>query len=284
MDLTTTAQAANSLASALATVINTPWVMLVKYLALALVGLVLVPTFKQHLIEMADAAFHLPSWAKLIAPTALSTVAGLVLKSFGVDNTTALSAAAIFASMTHIINETPLALDLGGKQPAIVQGILRAVLDASKTAGKVGMLVLGLLVASVALKADVVPAAAPVAGWCAGPSIWAGSALYRTTGGGLTPDQSAVGGVQFAGYLGSWQGQAFDPTYTLGLFVGLDTEAASNYPAAGLQGGWYMAGVPLTGFIGWRLDNQSAGALVGVGTSVQFTGWIPFLYLGKPGN
>ena len=281
--LTSSAQATTDVVTALGVLLNTNWILVLHYLGIGFIGLLLVPTIQQHLIELLDNQLNIPMVFKMFVPTVFSLILGMCTKAFGVDNATALSIAGTLAAMTHVINESPLALNLTGKLPIPLLTVAKKALDAAQTGGKVAILLLGLLAISGALKADVTPSAT-VAGWCAGPGVWAGSAMYRTTSGGLTPDQSAMGGVQFAGYLGSWQDQDFTPTYTLGVVLGLDTQNTSNYPAVGVQGGWYLNGVPVTGFVAWRLDSQASGAMVGVGTSVQFSGWVPFLYLGKPGN
>lgn len=281
-ELTTTAQAATSAAQAISVLLGTSWPSVMQFLAVALMGLVLVPTFKQHLIEYADARFHLPLWAKMLAPTGLSMLSGALLKMLGADTATAMAAVPVLATFTHIVNETPLALDLNGQLPADAQLLMNQANSAIKGAGKIAAL-LALCLLSVSLKAD--PAPAPVAGWCAGPALWGGSALYQTNGSGtLSPSQSALGGAEFAGYLGSWSGNEFAPSYTLGVMAVMDTAGTVNTPAVGLTGGFYLNGVPLTIFTAKQLTADAGGLLWGIGTNVQFSGWVPFLYLGNPGN
>ena len=174
--------------------------------------------------------------------------------------------------------------------PAAISTILAVTNDLPEPAAptaigsKVLGLVLAFLLAASVLRADAAPVA-PIAGWCAGPSVWAGSALYQTNPEGtLDPAQSALAGLQFAAYLGSWSGQSFSPTYTLGILAAMRTQGGVNTPALGINGGFYLDGVPLTAFVAKDMATDGGGLLWGVGTSVKFNDFVPFLYLGHPGN
>ena len=72
MDLTSTAQAAQNVAQALGTLLNTPWTGVMQYLALGLVGIILIPTVKQHLIELLISKFNPPALVKMLLPTAFA--------------------------------------------------------------------------------------------------------------------------------------------------------------------------------------------------------------------
>ena len=251
---------------------------------------VLMAPAVQASIEGAIATF-LPGWAFFAKPFIPSAVAGAIAKlatMHGIPGVDAVGGAMALASAVHWVNEQTWAASMEGKHPKIWALILSALpskpADGSGMPGRnVAMLVfLGLGLLGASLHADAV---APIPGWCAGPALWGGGSLYQTNGSGtLDPKQETLGGVEFAGYLGSWNGNEFAPTYTLGVIGAMSADGPISRPALGVTGGFYLGGVPMTVFAAKELTSDAGGVLWGLGTSVQFSGWVPFLYLGKPGN
>ena len=150
--------------------------------------------------------------------------------------------------------------------------------------GKAAALVLAFMLAASIGRADVT---LPVNGWTAGPSLWAGASLYQADSAGqLVPMQSTLGGVAYSFYTGTWQGDTFTPAYTIGLGLGLRAVGLANDLAVAATGGFYLDGVPITGFTAWDLSaGGGGGVLLGVNTStVAAFKWVQGLFLGHPGN
>lgn len=292
------------------------WLDSLKYIVAGLAFIVSGPILMQELTEIIIKVFKVPFFAKPYVSHLLSAGVSAIMAWTGVDSATAVAAGGYLAGLTKFVNSSPMALDLenkllslGGSPTssaptaslvAAAQAVAQthAVLQAnpqqanaiaqhanavsnlsSVVSAMSKALLLVLLLGVGVLRADV--SATAKAGWCAGPSLFEASALWQADGASaLVPASSALGGVQFTGYLGDWQAYRFEPTYYLGLLVGLDTNGSNQQPAIGLTSGYSGAGV----FMAKMLGHDAGGLVFGVEGNLQFSGYIPFLYFGKPGN
>ena len=195
------------------------------------------------------------------------------------------------------------ATDAGHPAPAQVNQAVNTILAAlpvtqiqppQPTVPKAPLILLAFLLAGAGIAhADVAPpvgltAPAPtaIAGWCAGPGFGAGTSLYQANKSyALNPANYVYGAATYGLYLGSWDDGVFTPTWFLQVQGSLGTDSGTPEQAVGGSLGYFIGSVGY-GVTVQRLVNAGGipGALIGFGGSYQFSGYVPFLYLGKPGN
>lgn len=264
MDLTSTAQAAQNVAQALGTLLNTPWTGVMQYLALGLVGIILIPTVKQHLIELLISKLNPPALVKMLLPTAFASVSGMIVKALGADVPTALAATGIWATMTHLVNESPLALTLQTKAPAIAADLNKA--ESALNGAKItGLLLAFLLLGSMAHAQTGMSLS----------GTFGSAALDIQSDGSWVGNGSTIGGGELNYGWGSTDAAGnFQPLVIALVGLAGEHQQTKDYAdvlaGVGLSIPGSMANIPLTIAADWRLFAGKRYPAIMVGTSIQF--------------
>ena len=128
------------------------------------------------------------------------------------------------------------------------------------------------------------------AGWLVGPGVWTGVGGYQAGGNSLLdPVATKAGGLDVNYYYGTWNNNVFTPTFYAGLIGGDNTVGTLNQFGLGGQVGYQIPSTAGTGGAGVfalkPVSNGGAtGLIFGICGQLQFSGWIPGVYWGAPGN
>ncbi len=169
-NVTLTAQALGSSAQAIHDLAAVSWSWnLIFTQILGVAAWALSTVQGQHLIEALVTKFNPPFYIKVMIPTVLGSLIGMLLKASNMDAETARNVAIAWIGAVHVINETPLAANLENKAIAKLQSsgqvtaadALKQIQDlvdkaANGAGGAVGVFLLGFLLLAGTAKAATI--------------------------------------------------------------------------------------------------------------------------------